>query len=81
MPFQIAGALIHGGNIAVHREFAGTEADGRLWGSQQKIRQARDRLLLRVRQPLTVVEGEIMARRLGIGVDVLEQARADVQFL
>src|SRR5450759_3389953 len=77
---QIAGPLIHGGDVAIHGELAGTESNRRLRSGQQQIRQTGNRLLLRVGHSLAVVEGEVITRRLGIIVDIFQQPRADVEF-
>src|SRR5215469_3601165 len=78
---EIAGTLVHGCDVAVHGEFAGTKADRYLGSCEQEVRQAGHSALLCVRHALAVVEREVVAGRLWIVMNIFEQARANVEIL
>ena len=73
--------MIHGGDVAIQGKLAGAETNGRFGRGKQEAGEAADRFLLRIRHAVAVVERKVVARRLGIGMYVFEQARADIEFL
>src|SRR5208283_1106 len=78
---EIAGALIQRGDVFVQGEFAAAESYGRLRRGKQHVAQAAEGALLRIACPFAVVEGKVIARRLGIRMNIFQQPPADIEFL
>src|ERR1700689_4739718 len=80
---EVARPLIHGGDVAIHGEFAGAETNRGFRRSQQKTGEAGYGRRLHVRKifATAVVKSEVKASRLGIGVNIFQQSRAYVELL
>src|SRR5215469_8183270 len=80
-PIEVARPLIQSGDVAIHREFTRAQSNRRLRRREKNSGQCRDGRFFGVRQILAVMEREIVTSRLGIGVDLFEQPRTDVQLV